>query len=53
MVANATIMAMGMQAENAHRERRNEAVAYDDKAFFDLIDEHGIGHNSVIQYLRD
>lgn len=53
MVANAMIKAMGMQAENTDRANRGLTVAYNDETFFNLIDEHGIGHNNVIQYLRD
>ena len=38
----------GMKAENKQRELRGESLAYDHKAFCDLILQYGIGHNSVI-----
>jgi hypothetical protein len=46
-IARALIRAMGMQAENQDREHRGAAPAYTEKAFFDIIDEEGIGYNSV------
>ena len=38
----------GMKAENTQRELRGEALAYPDQQFFDVIDEEGIGVNSVV-----
>ena len=50
-VARALIRAMGMQAQNMQRAAVGSSMAYDDAAFFALIDEECIGENSVIQYL--
>ncbi len=46
-IARALIRAMGMQAENQDREHRGASPAYTEKAFVDIIDEEGIGYNSV------
>ena len=50
--ACASIEAAAMAAENKMREHRGESVAYDEKAFSDLIGKYGIHHNAVIDYLR-
>jgi hypothetical protein len=41
----AEIEMQGMIAENKQREHRGESLAYDEKAFFDLIEKHNIHHN--------
>lgn len=51
-ITSALIEAMGMQAENMQRKQENKSMAYNDKAFFDLIEKYGIDSNSVISYLR-
>ena len=50
--ARALIRAMGMEAENAIRLRRGEALAYDGEAYERLLVEEGIGHNQVMEALR-
>ncbi len=50
-IARALIRAQGMTAENLQRVHREESMAYTNEAFEKLIDEEGIGHNSVIQSL--
>jgi hypothetical protein len=45
----ALITAMGMFSENLQRIQRNEAIAYPDKAFEDLIDKTGTHHNGVLR----
>jgi len=52
-VACAMIEAMGMQAENMHRENASGYVPYGEEAFDALIAKYGIDHNSVIGYLRE
>jgi hypothetical protein len=47
-IARALIRAQGMTAENLQRVHREESVAYTNEAFEKLIDEEGIGSNSVI-----
>jgi hypothetical protein len=37
----ALIRAMGMQAENQIREHRGEALAYDENAFIELLNQYG------------
>jgi hypothetical protein len=39
---------MGMQAENAMRERRGESPAYTEDSFLLVIEEEGIDANSAI-----
>lgn len=50
-VACALIVMEGMKAENTYREMRGETIAYGDKAFNAVIDQHGIGHNAVMACL--
>jgi len=51
-VARALIKAMGMQAENLQRQHLGESVTYPDSAFVALIDDEGIGWNTVIELLN-
>ena len=51
-VACAMIEAMGMQAENQHRQNCGNAVAYGDEAFASLIDKYSIHHNAVVEWMR-
>jgi hypothetical protein len=43
----AMIEAMGMEAENKQRERLGLSMAYNDEAFFGLIEKYNIRHNGV------
>lgn len=43
----------GMKAENQHRLSLGHSIAYDAEAFFAVESEFMIGHNAVIEYLRD
>lgn len=49
----AYIEAQSMIMANKEREIKVMAFAYDEAAFYDLIDKYGIGTNTVIEYLRD
>ena len=60
MMRSATVMASvmrayatieGMKALNREREADGKALAYDESAFLDVIDQEGIGHNSVVATL--
>jgi hypothetical protein len=53
MVACAMIEAMGMQAENSQRSHLGLSMAYDDKAFNDVIEKYGIHHNAVLGALQN
>jgi hypothetical protein len=46
--AAALIEAMGMVAENMQRDRHGFSMAYDAKAFQDVIENYGIHHNTVV-----
>jgi len=48
----AMIKAMGMTAENQYRTQRGETIAYNDKSFFDLIEEYGIHHNGAMAIIE-
>lgn len=48
--ASAMIEAIGMAAENLQRDRRGEAIAYNEQAFTDLILKYGIYHNATIGF---
>ena len=56
-IASQTACAMaeieGMKAENQYREMQGYSQAYGEEAFFAIPDKYGIGHNAVIEYLRD
>lgn len=43
----------GMQAENQHRVACGGSIAYGEEAFAQVEAEYMIGHNAVIDYLRD
>lgn len=44
-----------MKAANALRARRDEAVAYDEEAFYAVISKYEpvLGHNSMIDFFAD
>lgn len=44
----ALVKAMGMQALNKQRETLGHSMAYDDEAFFDLLEAEGAGENQVL-----
>jgi hypothetical protein len=46
--ACALIEAMGMVAENAHRQQCGNSIAYGEEAFNALINKYGIHHNAVV-----
>lgn len=43
----------GMKAENQHRLSLGHSIAYDEGAFAAVETEYMIGHNAVIEYLRE
>ena len=49
----AMVTAMGMQAENEQRKVLDQSMAYGDEAFEKVLDDFGVHHNNVIEYLRD
>ena len=48
MAINTLVTAMGMQAENALRLAKNEAIAYPEEAFQKIINDNGTHHNAVL-----
>ena len=48
MAACAMAEIAGMQAANNERAARGEAMAYNEQAFMDVPNRHGIHHNAVI-----
>jgi hypothetical protein len=50
-VARALIRAAGMTAENMERATHGHSMAYAEETFCALINEEGIGHNSVVSFL--
>ena len=51
-VARANIQLVGMQATNAERASNGMAPAYDEEAFFSVINEEGLSPNSVVATLN-
>ena len=49
----AAIEMEAMKAENQLRESSGHAPAYGEDAFQDLIGKYLIGHNAVIEFLRE
>lgn len=49
----AMIECESMKAANEVRESDGYAPAYSEEAFLSLIDNYGLGHNSVLDYLKD
>lgn len=52
-IACAMIEAMGMQAENQYRQRRDSSPAFMKEHFDELIDKYGIHHNAILGTLRN
>lgn len=52
MQLQAYIEVQGMIAENKQRELNGEALAYDNAAFQDVILEHGIHHNALVEMMQ-
>lgn len=50
--ACAMIEAMGMVADNQHRQMQGHSIAYDGEAFQALIGRYGIGHNDAVTWLH-
>lgn len=42
-----------MKAANTERESEGLALAYDEKAFMDLITRYGMDHNTVVMNLME
>lgn len=53
MLLQAEIRMQGMVAENKVREQQGLSIAYDEKAFVDLIEELGVHHNSLVTQLSE
>jgi hypothetical protein len=53
MTASATAEIFGMHAENMQRQAVGQSMAYDEKAFEDVITRHGLHHNAVVDFLND
>lgn len=51
-IASALIELEAMKAENANRSRMNQAQAYTEEAFMELINKYQLGHNSVLSNLE-
>jgi len=50
-IACAMIESDSMKAENELRKSQGLSLAYNEKAFQDVILKYGIHHNAVIEYL--
>lgn len=44
----ALIEAMGMAAENMQRSHQGASIAYDEKAFLEIIEKYGLHHNGLM-----
>lgn len=53
MVAKGLIEALGMMSDNLQRLQHGETIAYDSKAFEEVIKDNGIYHNAIIGYLKE
>lgn len=51
--ACATIEAMGMVAENAHRQANGLSIAYGVEQFHAVIERYGIHHNAVLKIFQE
>jgi len=49
--ACALIEAAGMTAENNQRLHAGHSMAYTEDAFLNLIEQYGISHNAVLNFL--
>ena len=48
----ATAEIEGMKAMNTERERNGYALAYDEAAFFAIVDKFGLGHNTLMEFFH-
>lgn len=51
--ACALIEAMGMVAENTHRQQCGKIIVYGEEAFNALINKYGIHHNAIVTTFGD
>jgi hypothetical protein len=51
--SRAVIRAMAMQAENHKRVTLGHALAYGEDQILGVIDEEGIGHNTVVTLINE
>lgn len=49
MAVNTLVTALGMHWENVQREQNGLSLAYDEKAFEDLLNDNKCHHNAVIE----
>ncbi len=48
----AQIHLAAMFAANTEREAQGKALAYDEAAFMKLIDDYGLGHNTLMTFFH-
>lgn len=49
----ALIEALGMMSLNMQRAQRGETIAYEERSFEQLIEQYGLGHNTLVGFLVD
>ena len=53
MAIGGLIEAFGMMSDNMQRQYKGEAMAYDEKAFYKLMENRGLHHNAIIGLFRE
>jgi len=52
MAVGGLIEALGMHATNQDRLSKGETIAYDDKAFYQLMLDRGMHHNAILKNIH-
>jgi len=52
MAVGGLIEALGMMSDNMQRQYKGEAMAYDEKAFYKLMEDRGLHHNAIVGLFR-
>jgi len=53
MAVGGLIEAFGMMSDNMQRQYRDESMAYDENAFYTVMEERGLNHNDIMEFFRD
>ena len=52
MAVGGLIEAFGMMSDNMQRQYRGESIAYDEKAFYKLMEDRGLHNNAIVKFFQ-
>ena len=53
MAVGGLIEAFGMMSDNMQRHYKGEAMAYDEKAFYKLMEDRGLHNNAIVSFFQE